>query len=361
LLSSRLYRAIAPFALVASLAVVAAGCGSDDDSDTGTSASTAPAAADTGASTTAAAPEGKAIKVGLVTDIGGLNDRSFNQLANDGMERAEKELGVDGRVLTSKSDADYVPNLTSLCQQKYDLIIGVGFLMAEAVEKVAGKCPDAKFAIIDSAQADMKSKPQNVEGLLFKEQEAGYLAGIIAANYAKDNGIKAVSSVGGQKIPPVDRYIAGYQAAVKAVDPSIKTLNGYSQDFVDQSKCKELALNQINAGSGVVFQVAGQCGLGALDAAKEQGKLGIGVDADQAYLGDHILTSAQKKVDVAVFDTVKQVQDGQYSAGDTIFDLKTDGVGLGKLNAQGQKYQAEADKAKQGIIDGSITVPDTVK
>jgi basic membrane protein A len=361
-LSSRLYRAIAPFALVASLAVVAAGCGSDDDSDTGTSASTAPAAAaDTGASTTAAAPEGEAIKVGLVTDIGGLNDRSFNQLANDGMERAEKELGVDGRVLTSKSDADYVPNLTSLCQQKYDLIIGVGFLMAEAVEKVAGKCPDAKFAIIDSAQADMKSKPQNVEGLLFKEQEAGYLAGIIAANYAKDNGIKAVSSVGGQKIPPVDRYIAGYQAAVKAVDPSIKTLNGYSQDFVDQSKCKELALNQINAGSGVVFQVAGQCGLGALDAAKEQGKLGIGVDADQAYLGDHILTSAQKKVDVAVFDTVKQVQDGQYSAGDTIFDLKTDGVGLGKLNAQGQKYQAEADKAKQGIIDGSITVPDTVK
>jgi basic membrane protein A len=144
LLSSRLYRAIAPFALVASLAVVAAGCGSDDDSDTGTSASTAPAAAaDTGASTTAAAPEGEAIKVGLVTDIGGLNDRSFNQLANDGMERAEKELGVDGRVLTSKSDADYVPNLTSLCQQKYDLIIGVGFLMAEAVEKVAGKCPDA--------------------------------------------------------------------------------------------------------------------------------------------------------------------------------------------------------------------------
>jgi basic membrane protein A len=361
-LSSRLYRAIAPFALVASLAVVAAGCGSDDDSDTGTSASTAPAAAaDTGASTTAAAPEGEAIKVGLVTDIGGLNDRSFNQLANDGMERAEKELGVDGRVLTSKSDADYVPNLTSLCQQKYDLIIGVGFLMAEAVEKVADKCPDAKFAIIDSAQADMKRKPQNVEGLLFKEQEAGYLAGIIAANYAKDNGIKAVSSVGGQKIPPVDRYIAGYQAAVKAVDPSIKTLNGYSQDFVDQSKCKELALNQINAGSGVVFQVAGQCGLGALDAAKEQGKLGIGVDADQAYLGDHILTSAQKKVDVAVFDTVKQVQDGQYSAGDTIFDLKTDGVGLGKLNAQGQKYQAEADKAKQGIIDGSITVPDTVK
>lgn len=234
-MSSRLYRAIAPFALVASLAVVAAGCGSDDSSDTGTAASTA-AAGDTGASTTAA-PEGKDIKVGLVTDIGGLNDRSFNQLANDGLERAGSELGVQTRVLTSKSDADYIPNLTSLCQQKYDLIIGVGFLMAESVEKVAGKCPDAKFAIIDSAQADMKSKPTNVEGLLFKEQEAGYLAGIIAGNYAKDNGVKAVSTVGGQKIPPVDRYIAGFQAGAKAADPGIKTLNGYSQDFVDQSKC----------------------------------------------------------------------------------------------------------------------------
>jgi basic membrane protein A len=363
LLSSRLYRAIAPFALVASLAVVAAGCGSDDSSDTGTAASTA-AAGDTGASTeaaTTAAPAGSDLKVGLVTDIGGLNDRSFNQLANEGLEQAGKDLGVQTRVLTSKSDADYVPNLTSLCQQKYGLIIGVGFLMAEAVEKVADKCPDAKFAIIDSAQADMKTKPQNVEGLLFKEQEAGYLAGIIAGNYAKDNGIKVVSSVGGQKIPPVDRYIAGFQAGAKAADPSIKTLNGYSQDFVDQSKCKEIALNQINEGSGVVFQVAGQCGLGALDAAKEQGKQGIGVDADQAYLGDYILTSAQKKVNVAVLDTVKQVLDNKYAAGDTIFDLKVDGVGVGKTNAEGSKYSAQVEKAKQGIMDGSITVPDTVQ
>jgi basic membrane protein A len=358
LLSSRLYRAIAPLAMVASLAVVAAGCGSDDSSDTGTAASTA--AADTGASTTAA-PAGSDLKVGLVTDIGGLNDRSFNQLANEGLEQAGKDLGVQTRVLTSKSDADYVPNLTSLCQQKYDLIIGVGFLMAESVEKVAGKCPDAKFAIIDSAQADMKSKPTNVEGLLFKEQEAGYLAGIVAGNYAKDNGIKAVSTVGGQKIPPVDRYIAGFQAGAQEADPGIKTPNGYSQDFVDQSKCKEIALNQINEGSGVIFQVAGQCGLGALDAAKEQGKQGVGVDADQAYLGDFMLTSAQKKVNVAVLDTVKQVLDGKYAAGDTVFDLKTDGVGVGKLNAEGAKYQAQLDKAKAGILDGSITVPDTVK
>ena len=125
-----------------------------------------------------------------------------------------------------------------------------------------------------------------------------------------------MSTVGGQKIPPVDHYIAGLPGRRSGRRSGIKTLNGYSQDFVDQSKCKEIALNQINEGSDVVFQVAGQCGLGALSAAKEQGEQGVGVDADQAYLGDYILTSAQKKVDVAVLDTVKQVLDGTYKAGD---------------------------------------------
>lgn len=355
MLSSRLYRAIAPFALVASLAVAAAGCGSDDDSGTATSTAAA------GATSTAAEPTGEAIKVGLVTDIGGLNDRSFNQLANEGLERAETDLGIEGRVLTSKSDADYVPNLSTLAQQKYGLVIGVGFLMADAVETVANKFPDTKFAIIDSSQAEMKSKPANLEGLLFREQEAGYLAGYASGLYAKDNDIKVVSSVGGQKIPPVDHYIAGFQAGAEAADPGIKTLNGYSQDFVDQAKCKELALNQISAGSGVVFQVAGQCGLGALDAAKQQGKLAIGVDADQAYLGDHIITSATKKVDVAVFDTIKAVQDGSFKAGDTVFDIASDGVGLGKLNADVSEYEAQLKEVQQQIVDGEITVPDAVK
>ena len=167
-----------------------------------------------------------------------------------------------------------------------------------------------------------------MRGLLFKENEAGYLVGYLAALVVKEKGgDQVISSVGGQKIPPVDAYIAGYQAAAKEVTPDIKTLNGYSQDFVDQAKCKEIALNQIAEGSQVVFQVAGQCGLGALDAAKEKGVLGIGVDADQGYLGDHILTSAQKKVDVAVFETAKAVQDGAFKGGeDQVFDLKNDGV-----------------------------------
>lgn len=344
--------------------LVAAGCGSDDDNSTSTSGAAAststPAAAST--STPAATTAGPKIKVGLVTDIGGLNDRSFNALANLGLQDAIKTMGIDGRVLTSKSNADYVPNLSTLAQQKYDLVIAVGFLMADAVDTVAKKFPDTKFAIIDSSVADMKGKPTNVEGLLFKEQEAGYLAGYVSGLIAKKNDITTVSSVGGQKIPSVDRYIAGFQAGAKASDPGIKTLNGYSQDFVDQAKCKELALNQISQGSGIVFQVAGSCGLGALDAAKQQGKYGIGVDADQGYLGSYVITSAQKKVNVAVEDTIKDVQDGAFKGGtDRTFDITTDGVGLGKLQGPATAYAAQLKKVQQQLVDGQIDVPDTVK
>ena len=265
-----------------------AACGDDEE----------PAGDSGSAESTATAEPEKKIKVGMVTDIGGLNDRSFNESAYKGLQRAESELGVEIRAVTSKSNADYVPNLSTLARQKYDLVIAVGFLMAEATEKVAGQFPDTNFAIIDSSQAAMKSKPANVEGLLFKENEAGYLVGFMAGLYAKDQGgDQVVSTVGGLKIPPVDAYIAGFQKGAKDANGDIKTLNAYSEDFVDQAKCKELALNQIAEGSQVVFQVAGQCGLGALDAAKEKGKQGIGVDADQGYLGDHVMTSALKKID----------------------------------------------------------------
>jgi basic membrane protein A and related proteins len=339
---------------MAGILMIAAGCGSDDDNSS-TSASG-------GTTSTAAAPAKKSIKVGLVTDIGGLNDRSFNTLANKGLEDAKSQLGIDGRVLTSKSNADYVPNLSTLAQQKYDLVIGVGFLMADAVDTVAKKFPNTKFAIIDVDATGLKGKPANVEGLLFKEQQSGYLAGYLAGQYAKDNNITTISSVGGQKIPPVDHYIAGYQAGAKAADPSIKTLNAYSQDFVDQAKCKEIALSQIARGSGVVFQVAGQCGLGALDAAKEKGKQGIGVDADQAYLGSHILTSAIKKVDVAVTDTIKQVQDDKFTGGaNTTFEVKNQGAGIGKVSAAGSKYQSQLDDVTAKLSDGSTEPPDTVK
>jgi basic membrane protein A len=236
-------------------------------------------------------------------------------------------------------------------------VVAVGFLMAEATEKVAGQFPDVNFAIIDSSQQAMKTKPANVEGLLFAEQESGYLVGYMAGLYTKDQGgDQVISSVGGLKIPPVDHYIAGYQAGAKAANPDIKTLNAYSEDFVDQAKCKELALNQIAEGSQVVFQVAGQCGLGALDAAKEKGKQGIGVDADQAYLGDYVMTSALKKIDEAVFATVKEVQDGSFKAGtDATFNVANGGAGYGKTNAEGSKYTSKVDEQVAKIKSGEIT------
>ncbi|MET0614379.1 MAG: BMP family ABC transporter substrate-binding protein [Thermoleophilaceae bacterium] len=338
------------FALLAALVLGIAACGGDDDSG--------------GSNTTSSsASGGKAIKAGLVTDIGGLNDRSFNFLANKGLEDAESQLGTQGRVFLSKSNGDYIPNLQTSAQQQNDLTISVGFLMGDATATVAKKFPDNNFAIVDFAAAGLKGKPQNVQGLLFKEQEAGYLAGYLAGLWAKDNNADTISSVGGQKIPPVDHYIAGYQAGAKAANPGIKTLNGYSQDFVDQAKCKEIALNQIAQGSKVVFQVAGQCGLGALDAAKEKGVQGIGVDADQSYLGPHILTSALKKVDVAVFDAIKRAQAGQFKGGtDLVATVKNGGIGIGKIGPAGTKYADQVKKVQEDIASGKISnIPDTVK
>jgi len=338
------------FALLAALVLGIAACGGDDDSGGGNTSSSS----DSG---------GKAIKAGLVTDIGGLNDRSFNFLANKGLEDAKSQLGTQGRVFLSKSNGDYIPNLQTSAQQQNDLTISVGFLMGDATATVAKKFPNNDFAIVDFSASALKGKPTNVEGLLFKEQEAGYLAGYLAGLWAKDNNADTISSVGGQKIPPVDHYIAGYQAGAKAANPSIKTLNGYSQDFVDQAKCKEIALNQIAQGSKVVFQVAGQCGLGALDAAKEKKVQGIGVDADQSYLGPHILTSALKKVDVAVFDAIKTAQDGKFKGGsDVIASVKSGGIGLGKIGPAGQKYADQIKKVQDDIASGKISnIPDTVK
>jgi basic membrane protein A len=335
-------------ALIVALAFGLAACGDDDDDGGGGGGG---------------GGEAESIKAGVVTDIGGLNDRSFNFLANKGLEDAESKLGVQGRVLLSDSNADYVPNLTTLGQQQYNLIASIGFRMGDATNTVAGKFPDANFVIVDFSATALKDKPQNVQGLLFQEQEAGYLVGYLAGLWAKDNNAKAISSVGGEKIPPVDRYIAGYQAGAKAANPGIQVLNGYSQDFVDQAKCKEIALDQIAQGSKVVFQVAGQCGLGALDAAKEKGVQGIGVDADQAYLGEHVLTSALKKVDVAVFDAIKRVQEGKFKGGDDVIaTVKSGGVGIGKISPAGQKYADQIKEVQDKMASGEISdIPDTVK
>jgi len=343
--------------LLVVLVLALTGCGSDDES-MGTTAQ------EPATTTTEAA--GPALKVGLVTDIGGLDDRSFNFLANKGLEQAETELGVAGRVVVSRSNADYVPNLSSLANQEYDLVIAVGFLMADAVDTVAKRFPDVNFAIVDFAQQALKSKPANVRGLLFKEQEAGYLVGYLAGLVTKQEAgsRQVIGSVGGLKIPPVDRYIAGYQAGAKAANPELETLNAYSQDFVDQAKCKEAALDQIGRGARVIFQVAGQCGLGALSAAQEKNVRGIGVDADQAYLGEHVLTSALKKVDVAVFQTIQAVQDGSFQGGEnTVFDVASGGVGLGEVSSDvSADLVSQVNEIQDEIAAGNVVdIPETVK
>jgi len=326
--------------LVAALVLVAAGCGSKKST--------------TGSTTTTQAA---AFKVGLSTDTGGLNDRSFNHLAYKGLLQAESQLGVKGDALQSTHSSDYIPNLQNAALHGDKLVIAVGFLMESAVEKVAKAYPNTDFAIIDSGP----TKPiPNLKSLLFHEQDGGYMAGYLAGLVTKTN---VVSTVGGQKIPPVDHYIAGFQAGAKAANPKVTTLNAYSQSFTDQAACKQLALNQISQHSDVVFQVAGGCGLGALSAAKEKGVWGVGVDADQAYLGSFILTSAIKKVDVAVFDTVKEIKAGTFKGGTTdFFTAKNGGAGIGAISpkvpaADITKLKAIEHKVESGVI----TPPDAVK
>jgi len=316
------------------------------------------------ANTTTSGSTAKKIKIGLVTDIGGLNDRGFNHLSYVGLLRAQRELSVEQRVYQAKSTQEYVPNLSTFARDGYDLTIGVGFTEADAIDTVATNFPNSKFAIVDVDQTAEKHKPANLLGLLFKEQETGYLVGYLAGLEEKRKpGKDVIGSVGGQKQPPVDRFIAGYQAGAKAADPGITTLNNYSEDFSDLAKCKQIALNQIGQGAGVIFQVAGGCGLGALDAAKEKGVWGIGVDADQSFLGPYILTSAVKRVDTAVFDAIKHVVDGKFKGGNVVFGLKDNGVAIGKISPKVPKSEvAKVMQVRADIIGGKIKdIPTTVK
>jgi basic membrane protein A and related proteins len=327
--------------LLGVVVLLVAGCGGDEEESSGT--------------TTQA--QGSGMRIGLVTDIGGLNDRGFNHLSYVGLQRAQRELGVQTRVNQAKSTQEYIPNLSDFARQGYDLTIGVGFTEAIAIDTAATTFKDANFAIVDVDVRDEPHKPKNLLGLLFREEETGYLVGYLAGLVEKRRpGKDVIGSVGGQKQPPVDRFIAGYQAGAKAANPGITVLNNYSEDFADQAKCKQIALNQIELGAGVIFQVAGGCGLGALDAAREKGVWGIGVDADQSFLGPHILTSAVKRVDTAVFLAIKSVVDGNFNGGtNMIFGLKQNGVGIGKISPRVEKADVDAvNNVREDIVSGKI-------
>jgi basic membrane protein A len=295
----------------------------------------------------------------MVVEPTGVANNPYNVGPYLGLERAARELGIEGRVLTPSPKEGYVPSLSLLARQKYDLVIG-HFFAAPAIDSVATGFPETRFAILDATHDDLAHRPPNVVGLVFSEEEAGYLAGHLAARMlAFSPGEEVISSVGGQRVPAVERYIAGYQAGARAANPRVTTLNGYTHDFVDRAKGRTVAMTQIAKGSRVVFQVASVCGLGALEAASEHRVWGIGVDVDQADLGEHILTSAVKGMDVAVFATIQELVRGTLETGKTSsFSLRNGGVGLGAISAAvPSSLRAEIEVVRAEIVAGKITIP----
>ena len=324
------------------------------------------AAALVGASSASARTAAKQLKIGLVADTSGLKDKSFNQLVDQGMQQFAKQTGAKYTARESQTATDYVPNLQYFAEQGYDYVVANGYTMEKALDQVAGQFPKTHFAIIDDSYKYSGSHP-NVLGLLFREQQAGYLAGYLAGlaettkGFARTNSKNVVSSVGGMKQPPVDRYIAGFQAGVKASDPKAKVLNGYSGSFDAADKCRSVANAQINQGSDIVFQVAGGCGLGALGAAKDHGYWGIGVDADQSSLGSYILASAIKRVDTAVIAGAKAVQAGTFKGGrDQTFDAKVNGVGIALTKNVKPAWKTKLNAILAKIKAGTIKIPTTV-
>jgi basic membrane protein A and related proteins len=306
------------------------------------------------------------VKVGVVTDIGGLNDKGFNHLAYVGLQRAKSKLHVDTRVYITKTASERKPNLISAGQAN-GLVFGTGFLMFDSIGSVAKAFPTKRFAGIDvpveAVPENSGANIPNLRGIQFKEQEAGYLVGYIAGLQIKRHpykGKQRVSAVGANKVPAIIHFLAGFRAGAKKANKLVKVDLVYANDptFSDQAKCKETTLNEIAKGAGVVFEAAGQCGLGGLNAAKQKKVWGIGVDADQSFLGAHILTSATKKVDVAVYEAIKAAQAGTFKGGsDETFDINNGGVGVGKLSEAGQKYASQVEDVQKKIASGEITPP----
>jgi basic membrane protein A len=321
------------------------------------------------AGTGAAAPAKKqaGYSAGLVSDVGRFNDKGFNQSQLKGLKFAQAHIsGLTTTALESHSSSEYLPNFASLARKGVNIIIGAGFLLANQEATVAKQFPNTKFAITDydvsGAPFNGKKSP-NVEGLTYATQENSYLVGCIAASMAKIKGSTTIGVVGGVKIPPVDTFLAGYQAGAAKCLPGVKVLKGYSQDFIDQAKCKTVGQNQIDQGAAVIFAVAGPCGLGALDAAKQAGVYGVGVDVDQSYLGPYILTSAVKRVDNGVYLAIKGAQSGVFKGGGNLtFNLKNNGVALGKISpVVPASVLKKVALLRAQIVAGKIVPPTKVK
>jgi basic membrane protein A len=304
-------------------------------------------------------------RVGLVLEQPLVSRTSdpFQYGAYLGLQRAVRVLGVKGKVVSPAPTGSFVPPYSYLVRQGYDLTIGVGFLQADTVARVARLFPKSRFAILDARFEDLRGRPRNVEGTDFKTQEPAYLAGYLAAKMeSKRPPPHVVSTVAGGPIPTVTAFIAGFQAGAKRADPMVTTLNAYTYDFLNESKCRRAAGAQLAQGSGVIFDVAGTCGVGALKAAKRAGAYGIGVDIDQSNLGPFILTSVVKKLDVAVYDFAAALRRGTFrTGGNAVFDLRNGAVGLGRYSPQVPvALRRELARLSAEIAAGKIKVPSTL-
>ena len=301
------------------------------------------------------------LKVGLVLDKGGKDDKSFNSAAYEGAIKAQKELGIELKYVEA-TDTNAIENThRSFAKKDFDIIIGIGFAQADAVKKIAAQFPDKKFAIVDG-----EISAPNVKSLLFEEHEGSYLVGSLAAL----KGGKKIGFIGGMDIPLIRRFEMGYEAGAKKINPALSMISNYigvtGEAWNNPTKAKELALSQFSQGVEVIFVAAGASGSGAFDAAEEKHKLAIGVDSNQNWMKPgFVLTSMLKRVDVAVFDVIKETQEGKFTAGITRFGLKNKGVDYAvdkyneKLITADQKKKLE--ELKKEIIAGKILVPDYYK
>lgn len=292
------------------------------------------------------------IVVTMVTDTAGLGDQNFNDLAKRGLDQAVEELGVQGEVIESRDAPAYVPNLTQAAEQS-DLTVGVGFLLTDAITEVATQYPDENFLLIDSL-----SEAPNVEGVLFREQEGAFLSGVLAGLMTESNQLGVVA---GEKIPPVVRYVVGFEAGAKSVNPDVSVVVAYADTFGDPALGKELTLAQYNQGVDIAFPVAGATGIGSFEAAKElgEGYWVIAADADQSHLGpEHQLAVSEKGVDTALFLAAQQVVEGTFAGGEQSLGLAEGGVGLGSPHESVPQEVLDVVAAyEQAIIDGALIVP----
>ena len=302
-------------------------------------------------------------KAALVSDVAGFNDNGFNKNQLKGLKQAAKKLGGTAFPIVSHSSSDYQPNYNTAVHDGAQIIIAAGFLLGPTVKQYAQQYPNTKFAITDDSVSDIGGF-KNEEGITYATQEGGCLVGVLAAKMAQKMGHKVIGVAGGLKIPPVDSYIAGYKyCAAKAVKGT-KTVVQYSGDFVDQSKCSAIAQNEIQGQKAqVIFQVAGLCGDGALKEASKLHKWGIGVDADEYTVANRILTSALKKTDVGVYNTILSAANGHFKGGkDLLFNLKNNGVGVGKISPKVPKSWIKLmNSYKAKIIAGKLKPPAVLK